>query len=55
MDKKLLQKKLMDIYAKEYEVSEYALPSITSIEYSKLLDQATDLLETCIREGVRDD
>lgn len=62
MDKKFLQQKLFDIYAREAFLVENEVELIGrngfdtySKEIQSLLDQATDLLEKCIKEGVRDD
>lgn len=62
MDKNFLQQKLFDIYAREAFLAENEIELIGrngfdtySKEFQSLLDQATDLLEKCIREGVHDD
>lgn len=62
MNKKFLQQKLDDIYAREDFLVENKIRLVERNdwdtyfeEWKGLLDRATDLLEKCIREGVRDD
>ena len=61
MDKNFLQQKLLEIYHAEVEIkanqkqTKGLLFFDYSADYEKLLDKATDLLEKCIREDVRDD
>lgn len=62
MDKNFLQKKLDDIYARQNYLTENQIEllgrngfDIYSKEWQELLNRTTDLLEKCIREGVRDD
>lgn len=62
MDKNFLQKKLDDIYARQNYLTENQIEllgrsgfDLYSKEWQELLNRATDLLEKCIREGVRDE
>lgn len=62
MNKNFLQEKLDDIYARQNYLTENQIKllgrsgfDIYSKEWQELLNQATDLLEKCIGEGVRDD
>ena len=51
MDKKYLHKLLLQIYDREYELCSI----YPSSEWKSLLDKTTDIVEKCIKEGVRDD
>ncbi|WP_265488072.1 hypothetical protein [Lactobacillus sp. PV034] len=51
MNKQYLQKLILEIYDKEYELS-YIEPSD---RWKKLVDKATEIVEKCIKEGVHDD
>ena len=63
MNKKFLQQKLLEIYHDQVELNEqetrykglFGWEVDFNDKYKQLLDKATDLLEKCIREGVRDD
>ena len=63
MDKNFLQKKLLEIYHDQVELNEQEKQYKGLLgwevdfndKYKQLLDKATNLLEKCIREGVRDD
>ena len=52
MDKKFLQRKLLDIYAKEHELTE--IDFVPNEWWKQLLDRATDLLEKVVKNGIDD-